>query len=90
MRICSGVAAQEGAKLMPAEGKSEAFVDRLAIDLATARLLHSPMPDVVERVRSELVAIRDVLVQLFPIAPSFLPAACSLAKARWISCQGIP
>jgi hypothetical protein len=51
---------------MQAEGKSEAFVDRLVIDLATARLLYSPMPDVVERVRSELVAIRDVLIQAFP------------------------
>lgn len=66
MRTRSGLGWPEGSKLMPIEGKSEAFVDCLALDLVTARLLHSPIPDVVERVRSELITIRDVLISAFP------------------------
>ena len=75
---------------MQAEGKSEAFVDRLAIDLATARLLYSPMPDVVARVRSELVAIRDVLVQAFPDSAIVLTGSMFVGEGQVDFMSGHP
>lgn len=51
---------------MSIDEKSEEGFDHLAYDLAGARLIHLPMPDVEEKVRSELIAIRDVLVHTFP------------------------
>jgi len=75
---------------MQAEGKSDAFVDCLAIDLATARLLYSPMPDVVERVRSELVAIRDMLIQAFPDSAIVLTGSLSVGEGQVEFVSGHP
>ena len=75
---------------MQAEGKSEAFVDRLAIDLATARLIYSPMPDVAERVRSELVTIRDVLIRAFPDSAIVLTGSMSVGEGQVALMSGHP
>jgi len=75
---------------MQAEGKSEKFVDRLAIDLATERLLYSPMPDVVEMVRSELVAIRDVLVEAFPDSAIVLTGSMYVGEGQVDIMSGHP
>ena len=51
---------------MSAQTNQGSFVDRLSLDLATARLLHVPLPGVIDRVRAELIAVRDALVHAFP------------------------
>jgi len=75
---------------MQAEGKSEAFTDRLALDLATARLLCSPMPDMVERVRSELAAVRDVLIQAFPDSAIVLAGSMFVGEGQVDFVSGYP
>jgi hypothetical protein len=75
---------------MPAEKKSEEFVDRLALDLDTARLLHAPMPDVVERVRTELVTIRDALIRAFPDSAIVLTGSLSVGEGQVDILSGHP
>ena len=75
---------------MRAEGKSEAFTDRLALDLATACFLCSPMPDMVERIRSELAAVRDVLIRMFPDSAIVLTGSMFVGEGQVDFVSGYP
>lgn len=76
--------------MMPLEEKSEVNYDRLSFDLATVRLLHSPMPDVEEKIRSELMTIRDVLVSTFPDSAVVLGGSLLVGEGQVSVISGRP
>jgi len=66
------------------------FVDRLTIDLATAKLFHAPHPGVTERARQELLTIRDILIRTFPCASIMLTGSFSTAEGQVDIVSGVP
>ena len=75
---------------MPLEEKSEVNYDHLSFDLAGARLILLPMPDVEEKVRSELIGIRDVLVRTFPDSAVVLGGSLLVGEGQISVASGHP